>query len=83
MSRKLIQSTVLMPVVEQAPVVFTTKDISEDRRIRDAYPELVGHRNYHAFVGGALSDNHANLGIRKERTTARRGMRWRKQERQA
>lgn len=81
MSRKLIQVAVLKPVVSEAPTSFTTKDISEDERVRRAYRDLVHHRNYHAFIGGALSDHHSELGIRKDRSTSRRGMRWCKLER--
>lgn len=83
MSRKSIDPGVLKPVVSQAPPLFTTKDISEDERVRSAYPELAAHRNYHAFVGGALSDHHLELGIEKVRTKARRGMQWRRNGRRA
>ena len=72
-----------MVVVSGASSLFTTKDISEDERVRGAHPELTAHRNYHAFVGGALSDNHATLGIVKMRTKGERGMQWRKAERRA
>lgn len=67
MSRKSIEPGALKPVVSEAAPLFTTKDISEDERVRSAYPELAAHRNYHAFVGGALSDHHLALGIEKIR----------------
>lgn len=68
MRRKLISPKVLEPIVSEASALFTTKDISEDDRVRGASPELANHRNYHAFVGGALSDHHEKLGITKART---------------
>ena len=78
MSRKSIRGDVLQQVVSDLAALFTTKDVSEDKRVRSAHPELTAHRNYHAFVGGALSDHHSILAIAKTRTTGRRGMRWRK-----
>jgi len=78
MSYKSIQLAVLKPVVAAAPGVFATKDISEDPRVLRAYPELVSHRNYHAFVGRALSVHHIDLGIEKDRDRPPRGMQWRK-----
>lgn len=51
MSYKSIHPKVLKLIVAGAPVLLTTKDISEDPRVRRAYLELVGRRNYHAFVG--------------------------------
>ena len=83
MSRKSIAPEILNSVVSEASPLFTTKDISEDERVRSAYPELATHRNYHAFVGGALSDHHVELGIAKVRTKARRGMQWQKKGRLA
>ncbi len=77
MSRKSIAPEILKPVVSEASLLFATKDISEDR-VRNAYPELATHRNYHAFVGGALNDHHLELRIAKVRTKARRGMQWQK-----
>ena len=78
MSHKSIQSHVLKPVVAGAPALFRTKDISEDPRVRRAYSELVNHRNYHAFVGRALSIHHVELGIEKDRDRPPRGMQWKK-----
>jgi len=78
MSHKLIQLNVLKPVVLSAPTLFATKDISEHPRILAAYPELVGHRNYHAFIGRALSVHHVALGIEKFRDKPPRGMQWKK-----
>ena len=77
MSRKSIAPEILNSVVSEA------SPLSEDERVRSAYPELATHRNYHAFVGGALSDHHVELGIAKVRTKARRGMQWQKKGRQA
>jgi hypothetical protein len=83
MSRKSIEPGVLKPVVSEAAPLFTTKDISDDERVRSAYPELAAHRNYCAFVGGALSDHHLELGIEKVRPKGERGMQWRKKGRRA
>lgn len=79
MSRESIRLDALRMVVEDAERLFTTKDISEDERIRNAHPELVNHRNYHAFVGGALSDNHVTLGIVEVKKATSRGSRWQRQ----
>lgn len=81
MSRKSIRADVLKQVIADADALFATKDISEDERVRRAHPELVGHRNYHAFVGGALSDHRVALGIVEVRKSTPRGSRWQKQGR--
>ncbi len=44
-----------------------------------AHPELVSHSHYHAFVGGALSDNHILLNIVEVQKKTSRGSRWQKQ----
>jgi hypothetical protein len=79
MSRKSIRADILKQVVADADSSFATKDISENERVRRAHPELVGHRNYHAFVGGALSDHHVALGIIEVQKSTPRGSRWQKQ----
>lgn len=78
MSRKSIRLDILKNTVAVAEPVFTTKDVSENDGVRLAHPELVGHRNYHAFVGGALSDHRVALGIIEVQKSTRRGSRWRK-----
>ena len=78
MSRKSVQPDVLKQVVADANALFTTRDISEDQRVRLAHPDLVDHRNYHAFVGGALSDHHVDLGIREVQKSTSCGSRWQK-----
>ncbi len=78
MSRKSVQPDVLKQVVADANALFTTRDISEDQRVRLAHPDLVDHRNYHAFVGGALSDHHVDLGIHEVQKSTSRGSRWQK-----
>jgi hypothetical protein len=78
MSRKSIRLDILKNAVAVAEPVFTTKDISENEQIRLHHPELIGNRNYHAFVGGALSDHRVALGIVEIQKSTRRGSRWRK-----
>jgi hypothetical protein len=78
MSRKSIRLGVLKQVVADASPLFTTKDISEDERVRRAHSDLVVHRNYHAFVGGALSDHRVALGIIEVQKSTSRGSRWQK-----
>ena len=79
MSWKLLQFGILKRVVADAGNLFTTKDISEDERVRSAHPDLVHRRNYHSFVGAALSNHHIALSIVKVQTVGNRGMKWRKQ----
>ena len=79
MSRKSIQVDVLKQVVADAGQQFATKDISEDERMLAAHPELVSHRHYHAFVGGALSDHRIMLSIVEVQKETSRGSRWQKQ----
>jgi hypothetical protein len=43
-----------------------------------AHRHLTDRRNYHSFVGGALSDHRAVLGIDKIDKTPDRGFRWKK-----
>lgn len=81
MGRKSIRVDVLRQVIAEADALFVTKDISEDERVRRAHTEFVGHRNYHAFVGGALSDHRVALGIVEVRKSTSRGSRWQKQGR--
>ncbi len=66
-------------VVADTDQQFATKDISEDERMLVAHPELVSHSHYHAFVGGALSDNHILLNIVEVQKKTSRGSRWQKQ----
>lgn len=78
MSRHEIQIDILADVVADMERGFTTRDVSEDVRLRQAHPELGGHRQYHAFVGGALSEHRVLLGIVEERKATSRGSRWEK-----
>jgi hypothetical protein len=54
MSRKSIRVDVLRQVVAEAGQQSATRDVSEDKRMLVAHPELVSHTHYHALVGGAL-----------------------------
>ena len=80
MSRKSIRVDVLKQVVADAGQQFATKDISEDERTQAAHPELVSHSQYHAFVGGALSDHHVQLNIVEVQKNTSRGSHWQKQQ---
>ncbi len=76
MSRKSIRFEVLATVVADMKRTFVTKDVSEDERMRKAHPGLLSNRQYHGFVGGALSDNRRALAIDEIRKATSRGSRW-------
>lgn len=57
---------------------FSTKDVSEDIRMKQAHPNLKDQRNYHAFVGRALSEHRAQLEIDEVQKNTSRGSRWKK-----
>ena len=78
MSREQVLFNVLKQVVSDQQREFTTKDVSEDERMRLAHPDLVEHSHYHAFVGGALSDHHVALGIVEVGKAPPRGTCWEK-----
>ena len=78
MSRNDVSVHVMREVIADLDDVFTTKDVSEDPRMLTAHRHLTDRRNYHSFVGGALSDNRAVLGIDKIDKTPNRGVRWQK-----
>lgn len=68
----------LKEVVAGLGQVFTTRDVSEDIRMKQAHPNLTGHSHYHAFVGRALSVHRAQLEIDEDGKSASRGSRWKK-----
>lgn len=70
----------LKEVVEGLGPEFKTRDVSEDRRMTKAYYYLIGERNYHAFVGRALSEHNKYLGIVAvpEKRNNDRGVHWKK-----
>lgn len=78
MGRLKISLYVLKQVVDDLGPVFYTKDVSEDPRMTSAHLDLTDHRNYHSFVGGALSDHDSELGIRKSGNRTKRGVKWEK-----
>lgn len=80
MSRLKISLFVLKQVVDDLGPVFYTKDVSEDLRMTSAHADLADRRNYHSFVGGALSDHDSELGIRKSGNRTKRGVKWEKSE---
>ncbi len=78
MSRLKISLYVLKQVVDDLGPVFYTKDVSEEPRMTSAHADLADRRNYHSFVGGALSDHDSELGIRKSGNRTKRGVKWEK-----
>lgn len=78
MSRNDVSVHVLKEVIADLDRVFTTKDVSEDPRMLTAHRNLTDHSHYHAFVGGALSDHRARLGIDEIQKRTKRGSRWQK-----
>jgi hypothetical protein len=78
MSRKAISLYALKEVVADLGQVFTTKDVSEDIRMKQAHLNLVDQKQYHGFVGGALSDHRAELEINEINKNTPRGSRWKK-----
>jgi hypothetical protein len=78
MSRNDVSVHVMREVIANLDEIFTTKDVSEDPRMLTAHRHLTDRRNYHSFVGGALSDHRAVLGIDKIPGRTDRGFRWQK-----
>src|SRR5438105_2467587 len=78
MSRGRVNIPSLREAIAQMPGIFHTKDVSSLQTVRSANSSLTGSRNYHAFVGGALSDNAGALGIELFSTGHARGALWRK-----
>ena len=78
MSRLKISLYSLRQVVDDLGPEFRTKDVSEDPRMVAAHLDLADRRNYHSFVGGALSDHDSELGIRKTDDRTERGVKWKK-----
>ncbi len=58
---------VMKEVVDSLPERFNTYDVSKHRRMLDEHRRVVGHRNYHAFVGKLLKSPTRGLGL--EQTT--------------
>ena len=78
MGRNDISLYTLREVVNSLGQTFTTKDVSEDIRMKQAHPNLKDHTHYHAFVGGALSDHRSELKIDEIQKNTSRGSRWKK-----
>jgi len=78
--KQIIESTMIPSQAQKDHLdrVFTTKDVSEDPRMLTAHRNLTDHSHYHAFVGGALSDHRARLGIDEIQKRTKRGSRWQK-----
>ncbi|MGI6741656.1 MAG: hypothetical protein ACOX7C_09355 [Brevefilum sp.] len=78
MSRKMISVQAISEVIKDLGDTFTTKDVSEDLRMREVHRQLTRHSHYHAFVGGALSDHRAELDIKEIQKKTSRGSIWQK-----
>jgi hypothetical protein len=78
MSRTDIKVRVLKEVIADLGQEFATKDVSEDKRMIKAHPIDSRHSLYHAFVGGAISDNRGILNIKEVKKGTKRGSIWRK-----
>ena len=68
----------LKEVIAGLGQVFTSKDVSEDIRMKQAHLDLVDDPQYHSFVGGALSIHRAQLEIDEIDKDPHRGSRWKK-----
>ena len=78
MGRSDIKVRVLKEVIADLGQEFATKDVSEDERMIKAHPFDARHSHYHAFVGGAISDNRGTLNVKEIRKETKRGSIWRK-----
>lgn len=78
MGRTDIKLNVLREVIADLGDEFYTKDVSEDERMIKAHPFDVRHSHYHAFVGGAISDNRGALNVKEVQKGTKRGSIWRK-----
>lgn len=78
MGRKDISLYTLKEVVAGLGQEFTTKDVSENIRMKQAHPNLTDHKQYHRFVGEALSYYRAQLEIDEIKKKTSRGSRWKK-----
>jgi hypothetical protein len=77
-SYKLIRVDVLEQALARRSESFATRDVSEDEQVMEAHRLLTSHRNYHAFVGRALSKQRGHLGIVEVRGSTARGSSWQK-----
>lgn len=73
-----IEFSTLKEVVASLGSVFFTKDVSEDSRMMHDHLDQVDKRNYHSFVGGALSDHKVQLEIEENKKGTKRGSLWQK-----
>ena len=78
MGRSDIKVLVMKEVIDDLGQEFSTKDVSEDKRMIAAHPFEVRHSHYHAFVGGAISDNRGIFNVKEVKKKTGRGSIWRK-----
>ena len=80
MSFKEISTEDLQKVIAELGNEFATRDVSENHRLRDAYPDLAQSSHYHALIGRAISENRGHLGLEAVPKKTARGSIWRKRK---
>ena len=75
MSHLHIDAGALRATIEKMGELFFTRDVSEHPDMLRAHAELAGERNYHAWVGRAISDLVPEV-TKTERHNKRRGQQW-------
>ncbi len=75
-----IDRFILKEVVDGMGITFFTKNVSESSQMKKTHLHLVDNRNYHSFVGRALSEYRVDLGIDEVQKGTSRGSLWRKTE---
>lgn len=78
MSARAIDGKELAKAVDRVNDTFVTKDVSEQEGLKATDRSLSSQRNWHAWVGGALSNQKSLLGIGPIGEHSTRGKRWRK-----
>lgn len=78
MSRLDNKVRVLREVIADLGQEFSTKDVSEDQRMIAAHPFEAKHSHFHAFVGGAISDNRGILSVKEIKKRTKRDSIWKK-----
>jgi hypothetical protein len=75
-SYKQVDLAVVRAVIAGLGDRFATRDVSEAAPMLAAHPGLRAHRNYHAFVGRALSEHRVALGLNEVKKRTSRGSVW-------
>ena len=80
MSYKEIKTEDLHKIIAGLGIEFSTRDVSENRGLRDTYPDLAGSSHYHSFIGRAIAENRGQLGLEEVQKETERGSLWRKKQ---